>query len=171
MGTAASRPGPCHVRCNDERLALVGICQFREFRGALASLYASAFASDPSLADDLSVGRRYSAARSAAVAGCGGGADGATSSEAQREYWRRQARDWLRADLAAWRGRLADDGAPDRAEVQQQLTRWRNEPNLAGLRDRAELARLPADERQECLSLWNEADGLLEPSRRAAGVP
>jgi serine/threonine-protein kinase len=55
--------------------------------------------------------------------------------------------------------------------VQQQLTRWRNEPNLAGLRDRAELARLPADERQECLSLWNEADGLLEPSRRAAGVP
>ena len=56
---------------NDERLALMGICQFKDLRVAMARLYAAAFADDPGLADDLQAGRRYSAACSAALAGCG----------------------------------------------------------------------------------------------------
>src|SRR5262249_22003379 len=84
---------------NDERLALVGICQFQGRYLAAARLYADAFATDPALAEDLTsacrsraalgdrhrVGRieelaiqcRYPAARCAALAGCGLGVDGA----------------------------------------------------------------------------------------------
>jgi serine/threonine-protein kinase len=38
---------------NDERLALLGICQFKELRLAMARLYADIFAADPNLAEDL----------------------------------------------------------------------------------------------------------------------
>src|SRR5439155_13987809 len=38
---------------NDERLALLGICQFRGLCGAAARLYADAFAADPALAEHL----------------------------------------------------------------------------------------------------------------------
>jgi serine/threonine-protein kinase len=43
---------------NDERLALMGICQFKDLRVAMSRLYAAAFADDPGLADDLQAGRR-----------------------------------------------------------------------------------------------------------------
>jgi eukaryotic-like serine/threonine-protein kinase len=83
---------------NDERLALVGICQFQGRYHATARLYADAFAIDPALAEDLAsacrsqaalgdkqpVGRvaelstecRYPVARCTALAGCGLGEDG-----------------------------------------------------------------------------------------------
>src|SRR5262249_48183665 len=113
---------------NNERLALVGICQFQGRYHAAAQLYADAFATDPASLEDLTsecpgraalgdrqpVGRveelasecRYPAARCAALAGCGLGDDGAGLSEAERARWRRQARDWLRADLAVWASTL-----------------------------------------------------------------
>jgi hypothetical protein len=59
----------------------------------------------------------YRAARCAALAGCGRGADGANLSEAERAPWRKQARDWLRADLAGLLGspgRLVTAGVLDR---------------------------------------------------------
>jgi eukaryotic-like serine/threonine-protein kinase len=34
------------------------------------------------------------------------------------------------------------------------LTRWREEPDLAGLREPAALNELPDDERKECRALW-----------------
>jgi serine/threonine-protein kinase len=55
---------------NDERLALVGTCQFQGRRAAEAGLLAAAFAADPKLAEDPVAGLRYRAARAAAVAGC-----------------------------------------------------------------------------------------------------
>src|SRR5262249_8100562 len=90
---------------NDERLALVGICQFQGRCQAAARLYGDAFATAPALAEDLAsacrsraalgdkqpVGRmeelatacRYPAARCAALAGCGLGEDGAKLDEAE----------------------------------------------------------------------------------------
>src|SRR5262249_22499091 len=58
---------------NDERLALLGVCQFTNRTQAMARLYADAFAADPGLAEDLGAGHRYKAARAAAQAGCGRG--------------------------------------------------------------------------------------------------
>ena len=149
---------------NDERLALMGICQFKDLRVAMARLYAAAFADDPGLADDLQAGRRYSAACSAALAGCGAGADGQGMSAEERRHWRDQAREWLRADLAAWDRRIGDSAATDGALVAKLMT-WRVDPALAGLRERRSLELLPADEREACLTLWNEVDALLNRTR------
>src|SRR5262249_48251732 len=76
----------------------IGFAQGRARKGrhaAAARLYEGAFALAPELAANLQAGHRYQAARSAALAV-------ATLEEAGRARWRRQALDWLRADLAAW---------------------------------------------------------------------
>ena len=153
---------------NDERLALMGICQFKDLRVAMARLYAAAFASDPGLAEDLQAGRRYSAACSAALAGSGAGADCAGMSAEERRGWRDQARAWLRADLAAWDTRIGDSVAPD-GVLLAKLVNWRVDPALAGLRERRSLEALSADERQECLALWNEVDVLVNRARGFGG--
>jgi eukaryotic-like serine/threonine-protein kinase len=142
---------------NEERLALLGTCQFKELRTAEAGLLAAAFATDPKPAENLDSGLRYRAARAAAVAGCGGGADGAALSEPERARWRQQARAWLRADLAVWAKRRQAAKPTDRGEVPKALARWRDDPDLAGLRDPDALNRLPPAERQEWRVLWQKA--------------
>jgi eukaryotic-like serine/threonine-protein kinase len=154
--------GKYQPRDNDERLALLGVCQFKDLRGAEAGLYAAAFAADPRLAKDLKVGCRYRAACAAALAGCGDGADGAKLSEEERARWRKQARVWLRADLDARANQLEEGPAAERAKVQQTLAAWRVDPGLAGLRDPDALERLPPAERQDCRALWSELDDRLE---------
>ena len=172
---------------NDERLALVGICQFQGRCHAAARLYADAFATDPALAEDLAsacrsraalgdkqpVGRveelatecRYPAARCAALAGCGLGEDGAKLDEAERARWRRQARDWLRADLAVWAKTLDSGSRAARALVRKMLTHWQVDPDLAGLRESSAMDKLPTDERKECLALWQAVGNLLRRAR------
>jgi serine/threonine-protein kinase len=145
---------------NDERLILMGVCQFQDRRAAAAGLYAAAFAADPKLADDLQAAHRFNSACAAAVAGRGGGADGARLGKAARAHWRQQARTWLRLDLAAWTKRLEAKPA-DRAEVVKALTPWLNDPDLAGLRDAEALQKLPLAERRECQALWQEVATLL----------
>jgi serine/threonine-protein kinase len=134
----------------------------------MAGLYADAFAADPKLADDLEGDYRYRAARAAAVAGRGGGADGAALSEAERTHWREQARQWLRLDLGARIKQLQSAAPADRARLLKSLTAWRTDPDLAGLREPAALDQLPTGERQECRALWSDVDAQLTapPSSR-----
>jgi serine/threonine-protein kinase len=173
---------------NDERLALLGICRSRGLCGAAARLFADAFEADPALADDLTMDClrrsqgpehpadpievfnapcRYLAARCAALAGCGVGEDGAKLSEAERTRWRKQARQWLRADLVAWTKMLDSDSPVARNLAKEMLTLWQNEPDLAGLREPAGLKRLAADERTGCLALWAEVGAVLARSAAA----
>ena len=100
---------------NDERLALLGAVQFKGLHCAAARLYAGAFAADAKLADELQTGHRYNAACAAALAGSGSGADGARLGEEERARWRKQAREWLRADLDAWTGQRQSGIAAERA--------------------------------------------------------
>jgi tetratricopeptide (TPR) repeat protein len=79
---------------------------------AAARFAAEAFAARPKLADDLRFPNRRNAACSAALAGCGQGQDAAKLDDAERARLRRQALDWLRADLAAW-GALLDQRRRD----------------------------------------------------------
>jgi serine/threonine-protein kinase len=157
--TPAFLEGRYQPQDNVERLALLGVCRFKNLNRASARLYADAFAADPKLAEDPDVRHRYNAAR-AALAGCGGAADGGALSEAERARWREQARAWLRADLAAWGKRLDSDPAANRL-VQKTLTHWRADPDLAGLREPSALQQLSADERKECLALWEEVTAVL----------
>jgi serine/threonine-protein kinase len=152
--------GTYQPRDNDERLALLGVCQFTNRTHALASLYADAFAADPRLAKDPGTGHRFRAACAAAQAGCGRGADATGLGESDRRRWREQARQWLREDLAVWEQSLGGPAA-SRLRAAVTLTRWRGNTDLAGLRAPSEVAKLPSDERRDCLALWVEIDDLL----------
>jgi hypothetical protein len=45
--------------------------------------------------------------------------------------------------------------------VAKTLNHWKNDTDLAGVRDEKELARLPEDERKVWQALWAEVDSLL----------
>ena len=96
------------------------------------------------------------------MAGCGLGEDGRGLSDAERARWRRQALEWLRADLAAWAKTLESDSESSRDLAKEMLTLWLIEPDVARLREAGALINLPADEREEWASLWGEVRLALE---------
>jgi serine/threonine-protein kinase len=167
---AAFLDGKYQPQDNDERLALLGVCQFNNRTCACANLYVDAFSAAPSLAGNLAAGHRYNAARAAALAGCGRGHDADKLNEAERTRWRRQAREWLKADLTLWTKMVATAAGsgttPDLAK--KMLTQWQREPDLAGLREPNALDKLPADERKECIALWQSVADLLERAQAPA---
>ncbi len=145
----------------DERIALLGVCQFTNRSLASAQCYADTFADAPNVAEDYSIGRRYMAACAATRVGCGKSEDAAHLGEPEQTKWRAQARAWLRADLAAWGKALDSNLVTTRDRARQSLTQWQADPDLAGLREPAELEKLPPDERKDCLALWSEVGALL----------
>jgi hypothetical protein len=72
-------------------LLLAQVCQYKQYYVASARFYAEAFSDVPSLAEHRQAGHRFSAARCAALAGCGRGKDAARLDEQDRARWRRQA--------------------------------------------------------------------------------
>jgi hypothetical protein len=135
---------------------------YKEVYAASARLYRDAFAASPQLAGALGGGHRYNAACAAVLAGCGRGKDAVGLDAKERAGWRKQALAWLRADLAAW-GRLA---AANPAVVRQKMQHWQQDADLAGVRDKEGLGKLPMDERADWVKLWAEVDALL---RRVQG--
>jgi hypothetical protein len=109
--------------------------------------FARAFAADAKLADDLGAGYRYRAACSAALAGRGQGADVARPDAAGRARLRRQAQEWLRAELARLTRQLGAGTPQERNQAQSRLRSWQTDRALAGVRDAAPLATLPSAER------------------------
>ena len=101
-------------RDNDERLALLGVCQFKNRTRTLARLYADAFATLPELATNVEAGHCHNAARAAALAGNGCGEDAGNLSPEERTRWRRQALAWLTMDLATCTRKLNSGIAGDR---------------------------------------------------------
>ena len=85
---------------NDERLGLCDWCQIKKLNRTATGLYAAAFLADPRSADDLKAAHRYNAACHAALAATGQGEDAAKLDDAEKARLRKQALDWLRADLA-----------------------------------------------------------------------
>jgi tetratricopeptide (TPR) repeat protein len=137
-----------------ERLAYARLCQSKKLYRAAARFCADAFAAEPKLADDLQAQHRYNAACYAALAGHGQGEDAQQLDAAERTRWRQQALAWLRADLTAYT-KLLDGDKPDaRTLVQQRMRHWQQDTDLAGLRDKDALAKLPAEEREACQKLW-----------------
>jgi Flp pilus assembly protein TadD len=150
-----------------ERNAYALLCYDQRRYAAAARLRASALTADPKLADDVKADYRYDAACAAALAAGGRGADADQVDDKERARWREQARQWLRADLAAY-GKLMESGkTTDRQLVLHRLRGWLAEQDLAGLRDPDAVARLPAGERQACTQLWAEVQALLTRAEAA----
>jgi serine/threonine-protein kinase len=165
---AAFQKGSYPPASNDERLGLIEWCKIEKLHRTAARLYADAFAADPKLVDDLKAAHRYSAACLAALAAAGLGEDAAKVADKERTRLRQQALDWLRADLALRRKQLDSDKPADRAAVQQVLRHWHQDSDLAGIRDKDALAKLPAEERAACEKLWAGVAALLKKAEEKA---
>ncbi len=147
-----------------ETLAFAMLCYDKKLHGASARLWSESFQSQPKLAEDMQVQNRHNAACAAALAGCGQGKDDTPLDEAAKARWRKQAIDWLKADLAGW-SKILESGSPQaRQAVTQTLQHWKADADLAGIRGPAALAKLPADEQTTCRKLWSQVEALLAKS-------
>jgi serine/threonine-protein kinase len=146
-----------------ETLAFAEFClQCKQLHAAAARFYADAFAAEPQLAADPRQAHRYNAACSAALAAAGQGKDADKLDGKERQRLRRQALDWLRADVAAWTERLSDASPKDREAIRKVLENWQQDADLTGLRDDKALADLPAGERDACKKLWTDVAALVQ---------
>ncbi len=144
----------------DEFILLAKLCQMKKLYATEARFLTDAFAAQPKLIDDLNEKLRFHAARGAALAGCGQGIDAAYLPETERCRLRNQALEWLRDDLNAWRGVLAKWPVQARPVVSSVMQHWRQD-DLAVVRDKGRLARLPARERLAWAKLWTDVSDLL----------
>jgi hypothetical protein len=144
-----------------ERLELARFCQgHKKLYAAAARFYEEALAAEPKQTDNLQHQHRYNAARAAALAGCGQGKDAQTLSDKESARLRQQARDWLQADLTAWRQRLVQE--PDKVPpvVLKMMVHWQQDKDFVGVRDPKALAQLPEAEHQQWRKLWQEVEAL-----------
>jgi serine/threonine-protein kinase len=167
---AVFRDGRYRPGTNEERLGLAEWCRFKKLHRTAAGLYAEVFAADARLADDLNDGSRSLAASAAALAAAGRGEDASGLDDTERARLRKQALDWLRADLALRTRQLPGADPTGRATVQWAMRQWLDDRSLAGIRDAAALAKLPADERAEWERIWADVAALLKKAEGGLGL-
>src|SRR5262249_6591902 len=97
--------------------------------GLTVRLYSEAFDADPALADPLKKPYRYWAACDAVRAAVGQDAAMPALGVEERGHFTGLALKWLRADLDHWTSQAKDPKR--RKEASNQLTLWKNEPDLA----------------------------------------
>jgi tetratricopeptide (TPR) repeat protein len=158
----AFRKGAFAPASNEERLDMAAWCRIKKLEHLAARLYADAFTADPKLADDLKAPHRHNAACHAALAAAGQGDDAGKLGDKEKARLRKQALDWLRADLTAWGKRLNSGKAADRAEVQRIMKDWQKDSAFIGIRDRAALEKQPPDEQKAFMQLWADVAALLK---------
>ncbi len=147
-----------------ERLAYAWLCQqnYKKRYTAAVRFYSDAFTEEPKLADDLGAQHRYNAACAAALTGCGQGADADKLDAKERARLRRQALDWLRADLKAYRQVIEKSADKTGREIAQRMQHWVQDRDFAGVRGTESLAKLPEAERKEWQKLWQEVEKLRQ---------
>jgi Flp pilus assembly protein TadD len=144
-----------------ERIEFAELAYNSKQFGPSARLFAESLRADLKLAADLPSGNRYNAACAAALAGAGKGGGKTPLDEKEKAGWRKQALDWLWADLAL-RIKQAETGKPEaKALVGHKLEHWTADADLAGIRDETAIKALPEDEQRACRALWAEVDALL----------
>jgi serine/threonine protein kinase len=143
-----------------QAITVAEMCHIKRHYATAARLYAEAFAAEPKLAANLQAANQYNAACAAALAGCSQGEDAKELDEAERSRLRRQALNWLTSDVAA-KAKLTENAA-DRAKLQTRMQHWQKDPDLAGVRNAASVAKLPEAERAAWQRLWADVAELLK---------
>jgi hypothetical protein len=96
----------------------------------------------------------------------GRGEDAARLDDPERSRLRKRALDWLRADLDL-RGKQQEGDKPaDHTEAQQALRYWQKDADLAGIRDKAALAKLPEEEQKAFAQLWADVAATLQKAEQ-----
>jgi serine/threonine-protein kinase len=143
-----------------QRLQLARRAYEKGFHAASAKLWAEAFEADPKISESRNPQNRYNAAIAAALAGCGQGKDEPAPDDFAKSKLRGQALGWLQAELAAW-SKMVESASPlMKASIAQTLAHWKQDPDLAGIRDEASLAKLPEPEREAFRLLWADVEAL-----------
>jgi serine/threonine-protein kinase len=164
------------------QLALAEWClKDKHLTATAASFYASAFAAEPSLAENPEAENRVYAACAAALAGSGVSQDAGKLDSQKRAELRKQALEWLTAEYDVWAQRHRSEKLWERTiaarAVREWLkldlvTRWDRlgaywldehaqiSADLACVRDEQALAKLPAEERQAWQELWAKVTDL-----------
>jgi hypothetical protein len=150
-----------------ERLQLAQRAYDKALHAAAVKLWAEALSADPKLADDRKAQTCYDAACAAALAGCGQGKDNPAPNDAAKAKFREQARAWLQAELAAWTKLLESGPAGARPFIAQSLKHWREDTDLAGIREAKALEALPEAEREAWRALWAGVDALMARAQAA----
>jgi serine/threonine-protein kinase len=145
-----------------ERIELAQICSLKSLNHAAARFYKDGFDAEPKLASTPGGVHRYNAACAAALAGCGQGKDAGKLDDKERAHLRREALDWLRADLAAWTALLdKEKNQPGSvASVTKTMRLWMTDVDFAGVRGSA-LAKLPETERPAWQQFWSDVAATL----------
>jgi eukaryotic-like serine/threonine-protein kinase len=127
-----------------EQLALADMClRYKRLYPEAVRFYAAAFAAQPKSMEDTTARHRVDAACAAVLA-----AETTTVSTRQSEY-RRQALDWLHAEMASLVNRQP-----------AVIASWQNEPRLAGVRLSEKLDALPDAEKQAWRSFWLQVEAV-----------
>jgi serine/threonine protein kinase/Tfp pilus assembly protein PilF len=149
-----------------DRLNLAWFCQVHKKRYVAAvRFYEEAFTALSRLGDKPRWGHRYNAARAAVLAAAGQGNDAARLNDPERQRLRRQALDWLRADLTHWAKQGKSMSPSPRTDFERALRHWKRAPDLAGVRDEVALSNLPEVERQAWRTFWADVENVLADIR------
>jgi tetratricopeptide (TPR) repeat protein len=141
-----------------EQAAMAQLCiKARKRYAAATRFYAAAFAAEPNLAANLFAGHRYNAASAAVLAAAGKGIDADQLKDPPAA--RRQALEWLRADLQA-RTELLKRQPTQNTAIAGLLQQWQTDPHLASVRDAAALAKFPPDEQSAWQQFWADVAAL-----------
>lgn len=159
----AGKAAPVDAR---EMLGFAQVCYDKGLHASSARFWADAFLAEPKLADDRESHLRYNAACSAALAGCGHGKDEPPPDDACRIRWRRQALEWLDADLKAWTKAMESGSPRARQPILKMLQHWKADPDLTGLRDPGAISTITEEEQKACHALWARVDALLARTRQ-----
>lgn len=78
---------------------------------------------------------------------------------------RKQALDWLRANLVLQTNQLEIGKPAACAAVKTTLLHWQKDADLESIGDEAALAKLSAEEQKALTQLWADVAALLKPNR------
>ena len=161
--------GTYEPKQDDERQALLAArlvsCEIQGLFGSAARSYSDFFLAEPKLAEAVAKGNRFYAARMAALAGCAKGNDANHLDDKERALRRRQALEWLRQDLAKWSEMFEHQDSQATNLVRERLRDWEADFDLACVRLKDELNRLPAEEHLQWDKFWSDVDALLRRAK------
>jgi serine/threonine-protein kinase len=157
------------------RLVLLAqACNYRDYPVAAARFYEKAMTLTPSWKEDLG----YAYCRANLRAAVGRGKDARQLEDRERRVHLLQGMIWLDLRLAELSQRMADaltkdlaslaaGGGKDRATAQirvsteQELRRWKQDPDLATVRGEAALAKLPSEDQKQLREFSSRIDSQL----------
>ena len=150
-----------------ECIELARFCKYEKKHYISAvGFYQEAFRANPELVDNFMKYHRFWAAVTAVLASRGQDNGGGKLTAADRIAMRKQAYDWLQADLDSMSKQFQRQ--PGIAlNLATGLPLWQTIPDLAGVRDDQNLAKFPEAERESWQKLWADVEKLR---KQAAGM-